>query len=313
MAQHHLNPEPSHVYGRYSPEIDPVLRITPGDTVVYKTLDAGWKQFDQVEPFKLPPKFQPRDRKLDNGHALNGPVFVEGAEPGMVLELRFNEIVPGSWGWCSAGYDPDWNARFNLGEQDEGFSIWQINNERGVAHSESGVELVTNPFIGNVGMPPAEPGNHSSTPPRFCGGNLDCKELVVGSRLYLPISVTGGLVMLGDGHAVQGDGEIAGPALECPMERVVVEFHLHDDMQLSMPRADTPAGWVTFGFDEDLNKAQEQALYHMLDLIVEQYGVPRVEAAMLASMVVDHHITQVVNGVKGVHAILPHGAIKLKS
>lgn len=119
--------------------------------------------------------------------------------------------------------------------------------------------------------------------------------------------------MVGDGHAAQGDGEVSGTAIECSMERVSIEFHLHDDMELAMPRAYTPSGWLTFGFSEDLDEAQQQALYHMLDFIVEAYDVPRVEAVVLASVAVDLHITQVVNGVKGVHAILPHDAIRRAS
>jgi acetamidase/formamidase len=164
------------------------------------------------------------------------------------------------------------------------------------------------PFVGNLGMPPAEPGRHSTFPPRFCGGNLDCKELVAGSTLYLPIAVAGGLFSLGDGHAVQGDGEVSGPALECPMERVSVTFTLLNDMPLRMPQADTPAGWLAFGVHEDLDEAMWLALDGMLDAL-ERRGYDRKEALMLASLTVDLRITQIVNGMKGVHAILPHGAL----
>ncbi|MEL7436672.1 MAG: acetamidase/formamidase family protein [Chloroflexota bacterium] len=166
------------------------------------------------------------------------------------------------------------------------------------------------PFLGNIGMPQEASGEHSTTPPRWCGGNIDCKELVAGSTLYLPISVDGALISFGDGHAVQGNGEVAGPALECGMERVVIDMILRDDLDWTMPRAHTPAGWVTFGFNEDLKKAQEQALYEMLTLITEQYKVTRRYAHSLASLLVDLNVTQIVNGVQGVHAILPHGAIE---
>ena len=156
-------------------------------------------------------------------------------------------------------------------------------------------------------MPPDEPGAHSSYPPRFCGGNFDCKELGAGSRLYLPIAVEGGLFSIGDGHAAQGDGEVSGIALECPMELVEVEFHLHRNLHLSTPRAYTPVGWITFGLHDDLNEAWFIALEGMLELMKELHGLGQNEALAMASLVVDLRITQVVNGVCGVHAILPHG------
>src|SRR5262249_3667855 len=119
----------------------------------------------------------------------------------------------------------------------------------------------------------------------------------------------GGLLWIGDGHAVQGDGEVAGPALACPMDPVEVEVHLRRELRLTMPRANTPAGWITFGFHSDLDEAAALATVGMLGLMGELYGMPIKEALALAGLVVDLRITQVVNGVKGVHAILPHDAI----
>jgi acetamidase/formamidase len=146
-------------------------------------------------------------------------------------------------------------------------------------------------------------------PPRFCGGNMDCKELVEGSSLFLPVAVDGGLLSLGDGHAAQGDGEVAGPALACPMERVEVEIHLHPDLHLKMPRACTPIGWLTFCFQTDVNEAWVQAIDDMIRLMCDEYHLAPKMALSLASLVVDLRITQVVNGVRGVHAVLPPGAI----
>jgi acetamidase/formamidase len=139
---------------------------------------------------------------------------------------------------------------------------------------------------------------------------MDCKELVAGSTLYLPIPVPGALFSVGDGHAAQGDGEVCGVAIECPMELVDLTFRLRDDVRLTTPRANTPVGWITLGFDEDLNEATVLALIAMLDLMTELYGLSRPDALALASLVVDFRITQVVNGVRGVHALLPHGAIR---
>jgi acetamidase/formamidase len=161
-----------------------------------------------------------------------------------------------------------------------------------------------------MGMPPDEPGNHPTYPPRFCGGNIDCKELIAGSTLFLPIPVDGGLFSVGDGHAVQGDGEVGCPALECPMDVVDLTLTVHEDIKLSMPRAKTPTAWITMGFHEDLNEATIIALDGMLNLMKELFGYERKEALALASLVVDLRITQIVNGVRGVHAVLPHDAIR---
>jgi acetamidase/formamidase len=161
-----------------------------------------------------------------------------------------------------------------------------------------------------MGMPPDEPGVHSTTPPRPTGGNIDCKELVAGSTLYLPVAVPGGLFSAGDGHARQGDGEVAGPAIECPMERVDLTFDVRRDLVLPTPCAETPAGWVTFGFHEDLNEGMFAALSAMLDLMGVRFALSRPDALALASATVDLHVTQIVNGVRGVHAILPHDAVR---
>ena len=163
--------------------------------------------------------------------------------------------------------------------------------------------------MGVFGMPAAEPGIQSTTPPRRTGGNIDCKELGVGSTLYLPIEVAGGLFSVGDGHAVQADGEISGTAIECPIERVDLTFDLHDDMPLTAPVAETPDAWIALGFHEDLDEALVSALEAMLALLKRLHGLERLDALALASLVVDFRITQAVNGVRGVHAVLPHGVL----
>jgi acetamidase/formamidase len=164
--------------------------------------------------------------------------------------------------------------------------------------------------MGVMGMPPADPGLHPTPPPRVTGGNIDCKELVAGSSLFLPIAVPGALFSVGDGHAAQGDGEVCQTAIECPFERVELSFMLHRGLRLRTPRALTPGGWISFGFHTDLDEAMFIATDTMLDLMGELLGLDRHTALALASVAVDFRVTQVVNGTKGVHAVLPHGSIR---
>ncbi|GAK39006.1 hypothetical protein TCA2_0732 [Paenibacillus sp. TCA20] len=310
MAKFSIHPERSTLHGSFSKEYNPILTINSGDSICYKTLDAGWG----MEPFPSSgsrKRFEPRERTRDGGHALCGPIAIRGAEPGMTLEIKINEIRPGSWGWNSAGgFQHPINKRLGVADGEEFHLNWNIDSELMVGTSNKGHKVVLNPFMGVMGMPPNEPGVHSTFPPRYCGGNIDCKELIAGSSLYLPIPVPGGLFSVGDGHAVQGDGEVGCPALECPMDIVDLEFIVHEEMSINMPRAKTPTSWITMGFHEDLNEASMIALEGMLDLMGEMYGFERKEALALASLVVDLRITQLVNGVRGVHAVLNHGSIK---
>jgi acetamidase/formamidase len=323
MALHTLTAEPENLHGSFSCDLPPVLTIDPGDTVRYQTLDAGWGAIRQAQMWGIPQDFEPRDRHRDFGHALTGPVAVRGAAPGMTLEVQIKRIRPGTWGWSAGpGLPSQLDNRLGFASAPSGppavitvprgdhVTMWSLDPDTGLAYSQRGQTLRIRPFMGVMGMPANEQGVQTTFPPRFCGGNLDCKELVEHSRLYLPIAVQGGLFSLGDGHAVQGDGEVAGPALACPMELVEVEFHLHPQMHLSLPRAFTPAGWLTFGFHEDVNEAWAIATHEMVRLMGELYQLTPKEALALASLVMDLRITQVVNGVRGVHAVLPHDALE---
>jgi acetamidase/formamidase len=311
MSTYVIEPEGKTLHGTFSREFEPVVTIDSGDSVIFSTLDARWGLGPRETPEDPRLEFEPRDPKKDSGHALCGPVAIRGAEPGMTLAIRINELRPGKWGWNYAGGLPsEVNRRLGMAEEKQLMLDWELDADAMTGRNHLGHTVALRPFMGVMGMPPDEPGLHSTTPPRFCGGNIDCKELVPGSTLYLPIAVRGGLFSVGDGHGAQGDGEVSGVAIECPMERVDLTFFVRDDLQLTMPRANTPAGWITFGFHEDLNEATFTALEGMLQLMGEIYGFERKEALALASVVVDLRITQIVNGVRGVHAILPHGAIK---
>jgi acetamidase/formamidase len=159
-------------------------------------------------------------------------------------------------------------------------------------------------------MPPAEPGIHSTVPPRRSGGNIDCKDLVAGTTLYLPISVDGALFSAGDGHAAQGDGEVSGTAIESPVDAQVT-LSVRDDLPIEWPIARTANAWFTFGFDEDLRKAADIALEGMLGLIAREHGFGRDDALALASVVVDLRVTQIANRTLGVHAVLRDDALAI--
>jgi acetamidase/formamidase len=158
-------------------------------------------------------------------------------------------------------------------------------------------------------MPPPEPGVHSTGPPRRWGGNIDCKELVAGTTLFLPIPVDGACFSAGDGHAAQGDGEVSGTAIECPV-RARLTLDLRDDLSLEWPIARTADAWLTFGFDEHLGHAARIAVDGMLDLMGRELGLDRGDALAFASVVVDLRVTQVVNGALGVHAVLRDDALQ---
>ncbi len=179
-----------------------------------------------------------------------------------------------------------------------------------MGRDQHGREVDLRPFLGVVGMPPDEAGIHPTAPPRRWGGNIDCKELVAGTTLFLPIPVDGALVSAGDGHAAQGDGEVSQLAIEAPVERAQLTLSVRDDLSLENPIAWTPEAWLAFGFDEDLDEAAAQAIDGMLALMGRELGLERREALAYASVVVDLHVTQMVNGVRGVHAVLPHDALR---
>jgi len=302
VTLHEIPLERRTLHGHFSRDLAPVVTIDPGDTIAFSCPDAGWN----IEPGR---KFEPRDAELDAGHALIGPVEVRGARAGQTLEVSVDRVVTGGWGWCAAG---DWSTPLNerLGLTSDGVLLeWKLDVESKIGRDERGRELDLRPFLGVLGMPPPESGMHSTTPPRICGGNIDCKELIEGTRLYLPIPVDGALFSAGDCHARQGDGEVSQIAIECPLDRAELTLRL-TDVELRTPIAWTTEGWLTFGFDPDLDEACALAVDAMLELMGREHGLERAEALALSSLVVDLRVTQVVNEVQGVHAVLPHGALR---
>jgi acetamidase/formamidase len=310
MTLHHLESSRENLNGAFSREHEPILTIQAGDMVRYQTLDATWSLEPPLEDGR-PRRKMERRVPGEDGHCLVGPIFIAGAEPGATLEIQIGTIRPGAYGFVlGGGWQHPVNERFALAASDGVVHRWVLDSEMMTGHNQYGHTVTLRPFMGVMGMAPDLPGSHPTPPPRFCGGNIDCKELVAGTSLFLPIAVRGGLFYVGDGHAAQGDGEVSVTAIECPMDQVDLTFLVHPELHLTQPRAKTSGGWITFGFHEDLQEAAYLALEDMLALMGEQYHVGRADALALASVVVDLHVTQIVNGVRGVHAILPTDAIR---
>ena len=282
---HELPLDAAVLHGYFSHELAPAVTVDPGDSIRFRTPNAGWR-VGHDEPFAA------RDPERDTGHALAGPIEVRGARAGQVLAVAIDDVVPGPWGVTYGG--PDQALE------------WRLDGAEGQA---AGFTVALAPFLGVLGMPPPEPGVHSTIPPRRWGGNIDCKELVAGTTLFLPIPVDGALFSAGDGHAAQGDGEVSGTAIEAPVEAQVT-LGLRDDLELEWPLARINGAWITFGFDEHLGRAARIAVDGMLDLMERELSLARGDALALASVVVDLRVTQVVNQALGVHAVLRDDALR---
>jgi acetamidase/formamidase len=308
MSRYLVKPERSNLHGVLSKKIKPILTINPGDSVVFTTLEGDWRIEPPSEPSSGSGVFVTREYPYDAGHALCGPIAIEGAKPGMTLEVQINSIVPDNWGWSRiGGGDPDHLERIGfLG--DEYFLKWDIDIERGICKSHLGHSVTLKPFLGVLSVAPQSEQDVLTHLPGSHGANLDCKEITVGSKLYLPIYTEGALFSAGDGHAKQGDGELGGTAIECPIREAELMFNL-SDIKINNPICNSPRGWITFGFDRDITKASYIALMEMVALMQRIYGFSKKEALAMSSLVVDMHVTQIVNGVRGAHAILPHGSI----
>jgi acetamidase/formamidase len=276
---HTLPLELRNLHGHFSRDLAPILTVAPGDSVRFSVPNSGWL----VESGE---KLAPRDPAIDTGHALVGPIAVRGAKAGQTLAVRIDEVRPGTWGITKT--------------KPPHFIRWTID---GNTATSIGRTVRIAPFLGVLGMPPSEPGIHTTIPPRRWGGNIDCKDLVAGTTLFLPISVDGAPFSAGDGHAAQGDGEVSGTAIETPVEAQVT-LGVRDDLPLKWPIARVANAWFTFGFDEDLDAAARIALDGMLDLMVREHHLARDDALALASVVVDLRVTQIANKTLGVHAVL---------
>ena len=315
-SQHQLKPTPKTVaWGYYDASTAPVLRIKSGDTVEIQTLitsSPARLEAAGVPPEQVEQSLRDITKEVTNkgpgGHILTGPIFVEGAEPGDVLEVRIKTMklaIPYAYNAFSPG----------RGFLPEDFpyarmKIIPLDEKRMIARFSDGVEIPLKPFFGSMGVaPPEVSGRISSAPPWIHAGNLDNKELVAGTTLFIPIHVRGALFLAGDGHAGQGNGEVSITALETSLIGEI-QLIVRKDMHLKWPRAETASHYVTMGIHEDLTEATKGALREMIDFLVKEKRLSRDDAYMLASVAADLEITQLVDGNKGVHAMIPKAIFK---
>ncbi|MFY0610363.1 MAG: acetamidase/formamidase family protein [Hyphomicrobiaceae bacterium] len=291
-------------WGYFDAALEPLVTVESGATVVLSTVSG--RPDDMPEPpLVVPEVLRNIHREVAMklpGHICTGPVGVAGAKPGDVLEVRIKDIALNyDWGYNRvrplAGALPD--------DFDQSHLIHiTLDADRMTGRLPWGLELPLKPFFGVMGTaPPPAWGMVSTLPPRRNGGNLDNKELVAGTTLYLPVFVDGANFSAGDGHGVQGDGEVCVTAIETGLIGTF-EFHLRKDMSLVWPLAETPTHMITMAFDPDLDDCVVIALRQMIDLIVARTGLKRAEAYALCSLAADLRVTQVVNGNKGIHVML---------
>ncbi|HUK62702.1 MAG TPA: acetamidase/formamidase family protein, partial [Dongiaceae bacterium] len=191
---HTLEPTLATLHGHFSRELPPVLTIDSGDRVRFRTLAVHWGRFDSPDPFQRTPEIEGRDRERDPGHALVGPVAIRGARAGQTLEVRILTVRPGGYGFVvGGGSGREWNQKVGIADEPGIANHFRLDPDANTATDSSGLVLPLRPFPGVIGMPPDLPGRHPTTPPRACGGNIDCRELVAGSTLWLPVPVDGAL------------------------------------------------------------------------------------------------------------------------
>jgi len=296
-------------WGFYDASLPPVLRIRSGDVVEVETatgdvhvLEAAGAKRDEIPENlrRIPKELKERG---PGPHVLTGPIFIDGAKKGDVLEVLLRQIRP----ILPFGYNlflP------NLGTLPEDYPyerrrLIRFDLKRKLVEYSQGIKIPIRPFFGNLGVAPTESlGRQSSIFPGPHGGNLDIKELIAGTSLFLPVQASGGLFSIGDGHACQGDGEVDLTAAETCLQGTL-KFRVRKEMKLKWPMAETRDKVITMGFHEDLDEAARLATRNMIEYLEEHRGMDRDDAYVLSSLAVDLHISQLVNTLKGVHAVLP--------
>lgn len=304
-----MNPSATTVaWGYYWSEATPVLRVRSGDYLTVRTLITSSP--DRLEAAGVPPDqvekelrdVQSVKNRGPGGHVLTGPIYVEDADSGDVLEVQFKAIdlaIP-------YGYNAIGQAGFLSDEIfDRKMKIIPLDARTMTAHFADGIVIPLHPFFGSVGVaPPKEAGRWNSAPPWIHAGNIDNKEIVAGTSLFIPVSVKGALLEIGDGHAAMGNGEVDITAIETSLIGHI-RLIVHKGKTRHWPRAETPTHFISMGFDRDLNAATHIAVREMIDWLMEEKHLSRADAYMLCSVAGDVDITELVDGNVGVHVMLP--------
>jgi len=305
------SPETIH-WGYFDGGLEPVLTVDSGDRVVVESVSGNpeWMPAKSTG-FEILPELKDIHQRVKRGtgnHILTGPIYVRGAAIGDVLEVKILDIeLRQNWGYNL--------FRAYMGTLPEDFPYYRLihvalDKNSNMAVLSSGLKVPMRPFFGQLAVaPPKDFGRQNSKEPREFGGNLDCKELIAASTIYLPVWNEGGLFSTGDGHAAQGDGEVNGTAIETALKGTF-EFHVRKDLRWRLPRAETATHLITFGLNADLDDAARQALREMIDWITVLTGISNDEAYSLSSFAVDLHVTQTVNNIKGVHAMIDRSILR---
>jgi acetamidase/formamidase len=310
-AMHRLMPSPATVaWGYYDAAASPVLRVRSGDELEVGTLITSTPQ--RLEAAGVAPKdveqslrdiYTQVTNKGPGGHILTGPIYVAGADSGDVLEVRIKKIALA----IPYAYNA-FGAKSGFLPEDFGYAkmkIIPLDAARGVAHFGPGIDIPLRPFFGSIGVaPPASSGRLSSAPPGRHAGNLDNKELVAGTTLFIPVSTPGALLEIGDGHAGQGNGEVDITALETSLVGTF-QVIVRKDMHLTWPRAETPTHWIAMGTDTSLVTATKIAVREAIDFLMTEKGLSHDDAYMLTSVAGDVEVTELVDGNVGVHVMIP--------
>jgi len=310
-AEYQLKATPDHIaWGYYCAGAKPVLIVHSGDVVEIQTISGSPDTLGRVPlgEAQVQPELRrvyaevPKEDRGPGGHLLTGPVAIEDAQPGDVLEVRIRAIrLDMPYAYNSSGRNGFLADVFPQGRT----MIIPLDRKRMVGHFRDGIDLPLKPFFGSMGVaPPASAGKINSAPPGIHAGNLDNKELVAGTTLYIPVHAPGALFEVGDGHAGMGNGEVDITALETSMTGTF-QFIVRHDLHLKWPRAETPTHYITMGLDPDLTQAARLCALETIDFLVDQMKMSREDAYALTSVGIDMSITQLVDGTKGVHAMIP--------
>lgn len=278
----------------------PVLHVQSGDTIALETMMHSHNQVVPGRTIEEIKKLR-TDHPGRGPHTLTGPIHVAGAQPGDVLKVTINKIVPRSY---ATNFNvPGMFGQFPKEYQDGQVKFLYLDWDRKVTEFLPGVFIPLKPFPGTIGVARKEPGRYSSVPPGEYAGNMDIRDLTEGAVLYVPVHVEGALLWTGDSHAAQGNGEVNLTALETAYKEMNITVEVVKTMKLDMPRIETPSSWITMGFDQDLNKALDMVKEQTAKFLAEQRKVSTAQAAELMTRVSDCRISQVVNIKKGIHCL----------